>query len=120
MFKAEISTLDEEFEKSRVKGYIRTRRGKMERVKEFQRTGGGKKKLGSLDMSSKEERVAAFKKIEQVKNLAHQILMGHSYQELDAFGGSKKRSEVDRHIDRGNEEVMEEGKMNKWTGQVNR
>jgi len=32
-----ISTIDEEFEKAQVKGFTRTRRGKMERVKPFSR-----------------------------------------------------------------------------------
>jgi len=39
MIKAEISTIDEEFEKSRVKAHVRTRKGKLERVKEFERKG---------------------------------------------------------------------------------
>jgi len=40
MVKAEISTIEEEFEKSQVKAHIRTRKGKLERVKEFSRKGG--------------------------------------------------------------------------------
>jgi len=35
----EVSTIDEEFEKSRVKAHTRTRKGKMERVKEHERKG---------------------------------------------------------------------------------
>jgi len=34
-----IVSLDEEFEKSRVKAHVRTRKGKLERVKEFERKG---------------------------------------------------------------------------------
>jgi|GEM_PF-3796314 len=33
-----ISTIEEEFEKAQVKGFIRTRRGKMERVKGYNRS----------------------------------------------------------------------------------
>lgn len=36
-----ISTIEEEFEKSQVKGFIRTKKGKMERVNPFARGGGG-------------------------------------------------------------------------------
>jgi hypothetical protein len=35
----EISTIDEEFEKSRVKAHTRTRKGKLERVREFSKKG---------------------------------------------------------------------------------
>jgi len=44
MIKAEISTIDQEFEKSRVKAHVRTRKGKLERVKEFERKGEGEHK----------------------------------------------------------------------------
>jgi hypothetical protein len=37
MIKAKIVSLDEEFEKSRVKAHVRTRKGKLERVKEYSR-----------------------------------------------------------------------------------
>jgi hypothetical protein len=37
MIKVEISTIDEEFEKAQVKGFIRTRHGKMERVNPYAR-----------------------------------------------------------------------------------
>jgi len=53
MIKAEISTIEEEFEKSQVKAHVRTRRGKLERVKEFSRAGSknqlpiSKKRSGS-------------------------------------------------------------------------
>jgi len=36
----EVTTIGEEFEKSRVKSHVRTRKGKLERVKEFERKGG--------------------------------------------------------------------------------
>jgi len=39
MLKATISTINEEFEKSRVKAYTRTRKGHLERVKEYGRRG---------------------------------------------------------------------------------
>jgi len=45
MVKAEISTIEEEFNKSRVKAHIRTRKGKLERVKEFERKGTKKPKF---------------------------------------------------------------------------
>jgi len=48
MIKAEISTIDEEFEKSRVKAHIRTRRGKLERVREFSRKGAPKFEYGDF------------------------------------------------------------------------
>lgn len=35
-----VTTIDEEFDKSRVKGFVRTRKGKMERVDPFERKGG--------------------------------------------------------------------------------
>jgi len=47
MIKAEISTIDEVLEKSRVKAHIRTRKGKLERVKEFSRKG----EIGKKDIS---------------------------------------------------------------------
>ena len=34
-----VTTIDEEFEKAQVKGFVRTRRGRMERVQPFQRKG---------------------------------------------------------------------------------
>jgi len=34
-----VSTIGEEFEKARVKAHVRTRKGKMERVREFERIG---------------------------------------------------------------------------------
>lgn len=43
MKKVLVVTLDEEFEKARVKAHVRTRKGKLERVQEFQRKGEGKK-----------------------------------------------------------------------------
>lgn len=39
MDKIYVVTIDEEFEKSKVKSHTRTRKGKMERVKEFERKG---------------------------------------------------------------------------------
>jgi hypothetical protein len=36
---AYVVSIDEEFEKSRVKAHVRTRRGKIERVREFERAG---------------------------------------------------------------------------------
>jgi hypothetical protein len=44
MQKAIITTIEEEFKKSKVKAHVRTKRGKLERVKEFSRTGEKKAK----------------------------------------------------------------------------
>ena len=41
-----VVSLDEEFEKAKVKAHLRTRKGKMERVQEFQRKGSGGLKGG--------------------------------------------------------------------------
>jgi len=47
MKKLYVVSIDEEFEKSRVKAHVRTRKGKLERVKEFERKGEvGEKKSG--------------------------------------------------------------------------
>jgi len=51
MIKATISSIDEEFRKSRVKGFVRTRKGKLERVKEFERKDG---KRDLVESASKE------------------------------------------------------------------
>jgi hypothetical protein len=51
MQEVRVVTIDEEFEeleKSRVKAHVRTRKGKLERVKEFERRGGKKSKFDSL------------------------------------------------------------------------
>jgi len=42
MDKIYVVTIDEEFEKAQVKGFTRTRKGKMERVNPYGRGGGGR------------------------------------------------------------------------------
>jgi len=51
MKKVYVISLDEEFEKSRVKAHTRTRKGKLERVKEFERR--GEKKEFDIDSTKR-------------------------------------------------------------------
>jgi len=53
----DVTTIDEEFEKSRVKTHLRTKKGKLERVKEFERKSSShvlKKEEGGPDIRSKD------------------------------------------------------------------
>jgi len=78
-----ITTIDEEFEKAQVKGFIRTRKGKMERVSPFERKGEKKikvkptKREGSL--LDAEERES--KRVE----VKFKALVGQDLQELNSF-----------------------------------
>lgn len=61
MSKIYVTTIDEEFEKSRVKGFVRTRKGRMERVKEFERRGGG---AGAVQKIGKHKNAISDKRIQ--------------------------------------------------------
>lgn len=52
----EISTIDEEFEKAQVKGFTRTKRGKLERVSPFERK--GEKKMGKKELAKYAKQLA--------------------------------------------------------------
>jgi len=45
-----LSTIEEEFEKAQVKGFVRTRRGKLERVSPFERAGVAQEKPKTFDV----------------------------------------------------------------------
>ena len=64
MNKIYVVTIDEEFEKSRVKGHTRTRKGRMERVREYETAGGRKVKV--IGTPTKEEGYGrGFREIEE-------------------------------------------------------
>jgi hypothetical protein len=56
--KAIIASIDEEFQKAQVKGFTRTKKGKLERVKSFERIGGARSTSGWME---KKQALAYFK-----------------------------------------------------------
>jgi hypothetical protein len=81
MIKAEINSIDEELlvNKSRVKGFLRTRKGKLERVKEFERKSGLRDHIRELASKSKSDLKSKIDKLEfkinRIMNRAHRASM---------------------------------------------
>lgn len=92
----EVRTIDEEFEKSRVKAHVRTRKGKMERVKEHWKTDPKysrsyhvmKKEEGGPDITSADlkaiNRSLERNRIPAQVSFKHSHLVGHKAVVIEA------------------------------------